>query len=95
MNFARLAEQRLSSKLGLLAGGFDKLGVLPALLALLVLLRNAGDLSLERLSDIPMWQVLLGLMFGITYYIGLLAVSMRLRLQLYEAVLSDAARQHC
>lgn len=89
-HFAAFSQQRLSAKLGLLQGGFDKLGVLPALLALLVLLRSAGDLSLDRLSKVPVWQSVLALMFAITYLISFLAMRMRLRLQLYEMVLSDA-----
>lgn len=89
-HFAAFSQQRLTAKLGLLQGGFDKLGVLPALLALLVLLRSAGDLSLGSISEVPVWQSLLALVFAITYLISFLAMRMRLRLQLYEMVLSDA-----
>lgn len=88
--FAKFSQERLASKLGLLAGGFDKLGILPALLALLVLLRSAGDLTLAALLDVPIWQSVLALFFTITYFIGLLAIRMRLSMQLYETVLVDA-----
>lgn len=88
--FARLSQERLHAKLGLLQGGFDRLGVLPALLALLVLLRNASDLSIEALLETPYWQSGLALIIAVIYFIALLAVRMRLRLQLYEAVLADA-----
>jgi hypothetical protein len=88
--FAKLSQERIAAKLGLLQGGFSKLGVLPALLALLVLLRNTGDLTVEKLLEVPYWQSWLAVIFAITYFISLLAVRMRLRLQLYEVVLSDA-----
>jgi hypothetical protein len=88
--FARLSHERMTAKLGLLQGGFDKLGVLPAMAALLFLLANVGDLSIESLLDVPPWQTGLALVFAITYFIAMLALRMRLRLQLYEAVLSDA-----
>ena len=88
--FAKLSQERLSAKLGLLQGGFDKLGVLPALLALLVLLRSADHLTIDKLLEVPYWQSWLAVIFIITYFISFLAVRMRLRLQLYEVVLSDA-----
>lgn len=88
--FAHLSQERLAAKLGLLQGGFDKLGVLPALLALLLLVVNAGNLSIDTLLRVPVWQSGLALIFIITYFIAFLAMRMRLRLQLYEAVLDDA-----
>ena len=88
--FAKFSQERLASKLGLLAGGFDKLGILPALLALLVLLRGVDGLTLAILLDVPAWQSALALFFTITYFIGLLAIRMRLCMQLYETVLTDA-----
>lgn len=88
--FARLSQERLTSKLGLLAGGFDKLGIIPALLALLLLLKNSGEISLETLFAIPPWQAVAGIFLSIIYLIGLLAMRMRLCLQLYEAMLSGA-----
>lgn len=91
--FAKLAQERLTTKLGLLAGGFDKLGILPALFALLVLLSNAGELTVEKLVEVPVWQSLLAFFFTIAYLIGLLAMRMRLCLQLYEVVLDDALSQ--
>ncbi|WP_242164970.1 hypothetical protein [Lysobacter sp. M15] len=88
--FAKLSQERLSAKLGLLQGGFNKLGVLPALLAVLVLLRSADNLSVDTLLEVPYWQSWLAIIFVIIYFISLLAVRMRLRLQLYEVVLRDA-----
>lgn len=88
--FARFAQQRLTAKLGLLQGGFEKLGVLPALAALLFLLANSDELSIDKLLDVPPWQSGLALIFAITYLIAMLAMRMRLRLQLFELVLADA-----
>lgn len=88
--FAVLSQQRLSAKLGLLQGGFDKLGVLPALLALLFLVANSANLSIDKLLEVPFWQSGLALVFAITYLVGFLVMLMRLRLQLYELVLADA-----
>lgn len=53
--FALVSQQRFAAKLGLLQGGFDKLGILPALLALALLLKNAGDLSIETLLQVLHW----------------------------------------
>lgn len=88
--FVVLNQGRLTAKLGLLQGGFDKLGVLPALLALFFLARNAGGLTLEALLGASQWQAWAALMFAIVYLISVLVVLMRLRLQLYDAVLADA-----
>lgn len=88
--FARFAQERLMSKLGLLAGSLDKLGVIPVLLALLLLVKNSGDITLENLLAIPLWQTFAGIFISIVYLLGLLAIRMRLSLQLYEAVLVDA-----
>lgn len=88
--FAVLSQQRLSVKLGVLQGGFDKLGVLPAFLALFFLINNSGGLSIEALLDAPYWQSWAALLFAITYLISFLAMLMRVRLHLYEVVLADA-----
>ena len=88
--FAVLSQQRLSAKLGVLQGGFDKLGVLPALLALLFLIKNANGLSVDALLAVPKWQSWVAFVFAMTYLIGFLAMLMRLRLHLYEVVLADA-----
>lgn len=92
--FAVLSQRRLTSKLGILQGGFDKLGILPALLALLFLVASSADLSIEALLEIPYWQSGIALIFAITYLISFIAMLMRLRLQLYETVLADALDMH-
>jgi hypothetical protein len=88
--FAVLSQGRVSAKLGVLQGGFDKLGVLPALLALFFLIKNSGGLSIDALLATPYWQSWAALLFAITYLVSFLAILMRLRLQLYEVVLADA-----
>ncbi|HJR75242.1 MAG TPA: hypothetical protein VJ806_16580 [Luteimonas sp.] len=83
--FAKHVEIRLHSKLGLLMGSMDKLGIIPILAALGILLleyRDPGKLT-------P-WVIYLGLFLAITYLIAWLAAHMRLRVQLYEALLTSA-----
>ncbi|MCA0298333.1 MAG: hypothetical protein LCH68_04945 [Proteobacteria bacterium] len=80
-----LAHRQLVAKLGLLAGGLDRLGVLPALVAAYLFLRNVGDIL-----DMPTWELLIAA-FLILLWLTIVAASlMRIRLQLYEALLSEA-----
>jgi hypothetical protein len=88
LQFAQHAQRRLSAKLGLLAGGAEKLGLLPAFIAIFIALRNWHDLV-----ALPTWLAALGLFLVITWLIGWLAANMRLRIQLYEMLLADACRQ--
>ena len=83
--FAKHVEIRLHSKLGLLMGSMDKLGIVPVLAAFGILLleyRQPGTLS-------P-WMIYLGIFLAITYLVAWLAAHMRLRVQLYEALLTSA-----
>lgn len=89
-NFARLARDRLASKLGLLTGGIERIGILPVLVAAFMLLRDVDGLGIESLRDVPLWQAVLGPFLVVTWCIGIIAVRMRLSYELYEAVLSDA-----
>ena len=80
-----LGHRQLVAKLGLLAGGLDRLGVLPALVAAYLFLRNVGDIL-----DMPTWELLIAA-FLILLWLTIVAASlMRIRLQLYEALLSEA-----
>ncbi|WP_139202865.1 hypothetical protein [Pseudoxanthomonas sp. GM95] len=87
LQFAQHAQVRLSAKLGLLAGGAEKLGLLPAFIAALIALRSWHDLW-----ALPSWLTGLGLFLVVTWVIGLVAVNMRLRIQLYEMLLADALK---
>lgn len=85
LDFARLVHARLTAKIGLLSGSAERLGLLPILASLFIAIRNW-----EQLLAIPVWQSMLGLFLVITWLIAWVASLMRLRVQLYELLLSDA-----
>lgn len=89
LRFTQAAQQRLGSKLVLLAGSVDRLGAIPLFAALMVLAGNIGDLT-----DIPLWQAILGMFLALTWLVASIGAHMRLRMQLYEWLLSDAVGQH-
>ncbi|WP_157515260.1 hypothetical protein [Luteimonas abyssi] len=89
-NFARLAHDRLGSKLVLLMGGIERVGILPVLVAVFFLLREVDGLGVESLADVPLWQGVLAPFLVITWWIGVMAVRMRLTHELYAVVLTDA-----
>lgn len=87
---AQLAQRQLTAKMGLLAGGIDRLGVLPVLASVYLFLRNWKDPL-----NMPSWQLGLGVFLLLLYLITCTASLMRIRLQLYESMFSDAlARKH-
>jgi hypothetical protein len=88
LRFVQMVQMRLTAKLGFLAGGLDKLGVLPLLVALAI------QLNVYAAWDkVPQWQVILGMFAAVTYLIAFIGSLMRLRLQLYEAVLAEALQR--
>ncbi len=89
-NFARLSYDRLGSKLVLLMGGLERAGVLPVLVAGFFLLREVDGLGLESLADVPLWQGVLAPILVVTWWVGVIAVRMRLTYELYAMVLTDA-----
>lgn len=84
-HYARDAQIRLSSKLGLLAGSIDKLGAIPILIALGVQLKAFFDPE-----PIPAWQIYGAFFLAITYLITWIGAHMRSRMQLYELLLAEA-----
>lgn len=86
LSFVRRNRERLGTKLGLLAGSLDKLGVLPILVAVAI----QWKASSVELGAIPLWQALTAFFLLLMYAIGIMISLMRLRLQLYEMVLSDS-----
>lgn len=86
LHFARRNRERLASKLGLIAGSMEKLGLLPVAVALAVQLKA----SHVELGATPLWQIELAIFLAVIYAIGIMASLMRLRLELYEMVLSDS-----
>lgn len=87
LRYVQMAQARMTAKLGFLAGSLDKLGVLPLIVALAIQFKVYADWE-----SVPQWQVFLGLVAGITHLIAFVGSLMRLRLQLYEAVLAEALR---
>lgn len=83
--FATHCQQVLDGKLGLLVGGVEKLGILPVMVSLFLLLRNIDDLT-----SIPLWQIVAALFLPVTWLIGWLTASMRLRMRVYMFLLSEA-----
>lgn len=84
----RLAHKQVIAKIGLLAGGLDRLGILPVLASVYLLLRNWHDLL-----NAPTWQIGLGVLLILLYFIITAASLMRIRLQLYETLLDGALDQ--
>ena len=87
VRYARMGHERLASRLGLMVGGFERLGLLPVLLSLFVLLRNWRDLL-----ALPMWLSVLAIMAAILWLIARIGAEFRRRLQLYEFLLDEALR---
>lgn len=83
--FAAMGHARMESRLMMLLGGIERLGLLPLLLSLFVLLRNWQDLL-----ALPFWLTALAVMAAILWVIGWWAAEFRRRLQLYEFVLDEA-----
>lgn len=88
LRFAADCQARLASKASLLFGNVDKLGFLPVAVTIALQVKTLGDVS-----SLPAWQALLGIFFAVQYLIAILAARMKLRLQLYEMVLSDALQK--
>jgi hypothetical protein len=82
---AQLAQRQVASKIGFLAGGIDRLGILPVLASIYLFLRNWKDVL-----NTPLWQLGLCVLLVLLYIVTTTASLMRIRLQLYESLLSDA-----
>jgi hypothetical protein len=85
--FARGAQARLTQKMGFLFGGVDKVGV--------ALVLGALGVQLKALTDgpVPWWAALISIFAVVLSALGVMTGLMRLRLQLYEAVLDDTLRR--
>lgn len=86
LRFSRMRRQRLASKLGLIAGSLEKLGVLPIVVAVVLQMKAFG----AELGSIPLWQAAFALFLLVIYGVGVLGALMRIRLELYEMVLTDS-----
>ena len=74
--------------MGFLFGGVDKVGVALVLGALGVQLKSLAD------GPVPAWIAGIGIFVTVLSALGVIAGLMRLRLQLYEAVLDEALHVH-
>ena len=81
----QLAERQLVAKLGLLAGGVDRLGILPVLVSAYLFIRNWN-----QPLDLPGWQIILGIFLMVLYLISATGSLMRIRLRLFESMLADS-----
>lgn len=79
---------QLTAKVGFLAGGIERLGMLPVLASLFLFVRQWKDLL-----AMPTWQVILGVFLIALYVIVAVATLMRIRLQLYQALLLEAEKR--
>lgn len=86
MQFARRNRERLGSKLGLMVGSVEKLGLLPVAVALAIQLKA----SHAELGATPLWQIETAIFLAVIYAVGIMVSLMRLRLELYEMVLLDS-----
>lgn len=83
--YARMGHEQLESRLQLMLGGVDRLGLLPLLLSLYVVLRNWRDLL-----ALPAWLAMLAIMAAVLWIIGWMGAEFRRRLRLYDFLLEEA-----
>lgn len=87
LRFAQYMQATLQAKLGFLAGSIDKLGILPAAVAVILALQNWSGTR-----QIPLWLAMAGLFLLLFWLVGVLAAAMRLRVRVYESLLGEAMR---
>jgi hypothetical protein len=85
LRYARMGQERLQSRLVMLLGGIDRLGLLPILASLFLLFRNRQDLL-----QLPGWLAALGAMAAFLWLLGWLGAEFSRRLQLYASLLEEA-----
>lgn len=89
-DFASRASQRLAMRIAFLAGDLNKLGILPALLGVFLLLKNVHSADMDQVFETPAWLAALAIGLVITYVIGMIGLRVRSVFQLHETLLSDA-----
>jgi hypothetical protein len=82
---ARLVLAQMSVKIGMFIGGLERLGVLPVLVSAYLFFRNW-----DELMDMPYWQIMIGFGLILFYFVMMVANLKRIRLQLYESLLTEA-----
>lgn len=81
----RLVLAQMSVKIGMFTGGLERLGVLPVLVSAYLFFRNW-----DELMDMPYWQIMIGFGLILFYFVMMVANLKRIRLQLYESLLTEA-----
>lgn len=84
-DYATLRHERMKDKLPLPTGSIEKLGALPVLIALFIQLK---DLRWPPQASLP--EVILCFALATCYWMSLLQLNLRFRVQLHEALLSSA-----
>ncbi|WP_296246905.1 hypothetical protein [uncultured Stenotrophomonas sp.] len=85
---ARLSLTQLTAKIGLIAGGLDKLGVLPVVVSAFLFIRQwSNPLAM------PAWQAILSAFLVLLYFIAANSNLMRIRLQLCHSLLVEAGKR--
>lgn len=88
-SFAAHRVERFRSKLPLMTGGIERFGALPVLAALVVQFKNM------RWPPHPSWmQIILFAGLMVFYWLCMLMLSQRFRLELYDALLRKALETH-
>jgi len=87
LRFAQHMQATMQAKVGLLAGGLDKMGILPAAFSAAIALQGWLDHSRP-----PLWLVIAAIFLALLWAIGVLASFARMRAQVFETLLSNAAR---
>lgn len=86
LRFAQAAQTRIASKMGLIYGGADRLGMVPLIAAMYV--------QFDALSttdfDIPLWKIIVGFFALIVSAAAFQVSHVRLRLELHAALLAEA-----
>lgn len=81
----RLSLGQMSAKIGMFTGGLERLGVLPVLVSAYLFFLNWNELM-----DMPSWQIIIGFGLILFYFMMMVANLKRIRLHLYDALLTEA-----
>lgn len=90
LRFVRVRVDSITRKLGVLLGSVEKLGMLPVVVAVYLQFR---DIKLAWPPTLNLAEFLLGLLVMGLYAAGILGISLRLRLNLYEILLEEALHE--
>lgn len=87
LRFAQHMQVQMQSKVGLLVGGMDKLGIVPAAVSAAIVIQNAF-----ANAQPPLWLLIVGIFLALLWVIGVLTSFARLRVQVFETLLAGAIR---